>query len=214
MRSPTWTAHATLLQSLLRTAYTVFLSTRQFLFRGEIDRFYVFNSRFVSSRGVLRACQARGVECLVHERGCDLKHYQLFPNTFPHDRSFADREIRRLWNGAADDPERAEKGARWYRDKASGGDTYQHSYVLGQEQGRLPTEWDPSRRNVVIFTSSEDEFVGIGDEWRNPLYPSELSGVQAIVRTLSEEDHDLRCSFGFTPISLASRTGRREDYAR
>ena len=188
---PDLTAHATLLQSLLRTAQVVFLSTRAYLHSETVERMYAFNPRFVSTRGVLRACQEAGVECLVHDRGRDLHHYQLFPNTFPHDLTLAVGRIRGCWARAADDPGRDETAAQWYRDKAAGRDLYDHSFVLGQDQGRLPDGWDPGRRNIVVFTSSEDEYVGIGEEWRNPIYANELEGVRAVVQSLEASTREV-----------------------
>ena len=38
--------------------------------------------------------------------------------------------------------------------------------------------------NVVIFNSSEDEFVAIGDSWRNTLYDSQEGAVARIATAL------------------------------
>ncbi len=185
------TRHATLLRNVLRTAFTVFRSCEEYLRRHPTDTMYVTNSRFASTRGIMRACQRAGVECLVYDRGNDVQHYALYPNTFPHDREFVEREMRQRWRDARDVPDREEQAAVWFRNKSVGVELAWKSFVAGQQAGRLPDDWDPDRRNVVIFTSSEDEFVGIGAGWENPIYPSELDGVQSIVESLRQSPHDL-----------------------
>jgi hypothetical protein len=139
----------------------------------------------------MRACARHGVECAVHERGCDLRHFEIYPNAFPHDRAIASRTIEDLWDRASD-RERREVGAQWYRDKAIGIEMYEKSFVAGQEGGLLPADWDPKLRNVVVFTSSEDEFAAIGEEWDNPLYRNELAGVREILRSLPGISDDVR----------------------
>jgi len=183
--------HAGLLHNILRTAHTVFRSCEQYLRRNPTDVMYVSNSRFASTRGIMRACQQAGVECLVHDRGRDVQHFALYPDTFPHDRDFFERQMRRLWAEAADVHDREAVGAEWFRNKSGGIELAWKSFVAGQRPGLLPDDWDPNHRNVVIFTSSEDEFVGIGAGWQNPLYPSELAGVQSIIQTLGDIPHDL-----------------------
>ena len=184
--------HSGLLQALLRTAYDVFASVSEYLRTNVVDRFYVFNSRFASTRGAMRACQRQGVECMVHERGCDIQHFHLYPNTFPHDREFVDADIRRHWHAAAN-PNNAELIATaWYRNKAVGIEGHLNSFVTGQHADLLPERWSAAERNIVIFTSSEDEFVAVGEGWENPLYASELEGVRAIVRSLRDVTHELR----------------------
>lgn len=175
---------------LLRAAYDVYCWTDRFLQTHAVDTFYVFNPRFASTRGVLRACQKHGVTCVSHERGNDLRHFELYPNTFPHDRAFIGTSIQTLWDAAPPDT-RQEIGAQWYREKAVGIETYEFSYVAGQTPDLLPANWDKQRRNLVIFTSSEDEFAAIGSDWDNPLYNGELAGVQTIVHSLRSMAHNL-----------------------
>src|SRR4029079_11547780 len=106
------------------SAHNVYRWTEQFLLQQPVDRFYVFNTRFATTRGVLRACQKHGVECWSHERGYDLRHFELYSNTFPHDREFTDRVIRERWN-TADPATRVAIGSAWYREKSVGIEKYE-----------------------------------------------------------------------------------------
>lgn len=170
--------------ALLDAAIRTYQATQRLVARLAIDRAYVFNGRFATSRAVLRAARSRGVPCFVHERGHDLHHYALYPNTTPHDLAYVKAEIERAWNSPVDEPARVETGSRFFTERAQGATQSWYSFVSEQSAGRLPADWDPDKTNVAIFTSSEDEFAAVGPEWRNPIYPTQT---QAIVSILGDE---------------------------
>jgi hypothetical protein len=176
--------HAELVQRMLRTSYAVYHAFGSFLQRQAVDRVYVFNPRFAPTRGVLRACQKYGVPCFAHDRGHDLQHYELYPNTLPHDREFVDQSIRQLWLAAAQRPDREVVASRWFEDKARGIERKWHSFVAGQTEGMLPPNWDSRRHNIVAFISSEDEFAAIGEGWENPIYATQLEGLRRVIESL------------------------------
>jgi hypothetical protein len=95
--------------------------------------------------------------------------------------------IRRAWEDAAID-QRIVTAERFYHERAAGKQQSWRSFVTGQEKGLLPKSWDFRKRNIVIFNSSEDEFSSIGDEWKNPLYTTQVKAVRAIVDDLSAHD--------------------------
>ena len=148
------------------------------------DRVYVFNGRFASMRAVLRACQKTNVECLIHERGCDTRHYQLFRNHLPHNIAYVESRMRNHWQRANNDPNRDAQARDWFLDRVNGVEKNWHSFVKDQQRGALPAGWDPERHNIVLFTSSEDEFVAIGSSWSNRLYPDQTAAIESIADRL------------------------------
>jgi hypothetical protein len=53
------------------------------------------------------------------------------------------------------------------------------SYIRGQERGLLPSGWDPGKRNIVVFNSSQDEFETFA-EMRNPVYADQSEALDAL----------------------------------
>jgi hypothetical protein len=51
----------------------------------------------------------------------------------------------------------------------------------------LPQNWNPGKKNIIIFNSSEDEFAAVGPEWKNPVYKDQLTGIKAILEDLQFE---------------------------
>lgn len=184
--------HRALIERLVRAAHSTYLGTLNYCRRHRPDRVYVFNGRFAAARAVLRACEAAGVDCWIHERGCDIHHYQLFENRLPHDIEYMQRRMADAWRAAESTPNREEVAAAWFTDRVARIERNWHSFVKDQSLGRLPRGWSDRDRNIAVFTSSEDEFVSIGESWRNPLYPSQSAALQQIVADLERIDRRIR----------------------
>lgn len=181
--------HAPLARAFSRAALGVYRSMQTFLKRQSIDRMYVFNGRFAVVRAVLRACQEAGVECFTHERGCTLQHYLLIRNTLPHDLQYMCREMWQAWRDAGETSDRQSVANAWYERRVVG--DHDLSYVHRQQAERLPDGFDPGKRNIAIFISSEDEYASIGDSWQNPLYETQAIGLDAIIGSLRGDPKDL-----------------------
>ncbi|HLS86468.1 MAG TPA: hypothetical protein VK043_09250, partial [Burkholderiales bacterium] len=179
--------NARLLRRILVTAYAVFLSTHNYLRAENPDRVYVYNGRYAPTRAVLRACQQAGVECMLHEVGSTLQHYALFRNRMPFELAHIEALMRETWAQAPDSVERERVARGFFENQARGIVESWFSYTADQQADRLPEGWRPDRHNVAIFNSSEDEFAAYSDEWRSPLYESQLDGLQRLLKDLGGE---------------------------
>ena len=199
------------LQDYSTAALQVYRGVLRRLQEDRPQRVYVFNGRFASMRAVLRACQVSGVECLIHERGCDTRHFQLFRNRLPHDIAYIDQRMRQHWNQAATRPNREALAHAWFQQRVDRVERNWHSFVKGQQRGRLPEGWNFNHHNIVVFTSSEDEFVAIGDCWSNHLYPDQGQGIQALAAQLLVDRPDARLTVRMHPnlIGIDNASCRR-----
>ena len=183
--------HVETIRRLIASAVTTYEETIEYCRRQNPDRVYVFNGRFAAMRAVLRGCQIAGVDCFLHERGCDFKHYDLFKNALPHDIPYVCSEIERVWNEESDEQKRWEIGCSWYEDRINRVERNWRSFVKKQTVGKLPDDWNPDKRNMAIYTTSEDEFVAIGDCWKNPLYSSQSDAIATLARDLQSRDSNI-----------------------
>ncbi len=176
--------HRQTLNRFLISAAQSYEQTVEYLSNNHVDRVYVFNGRFAAMRAVLRACQRMSVDCFLHERGCDLEHYDLFKNHLMHEIDSIEAAIEERWETARSNPNRNEIAASWFHDRVNRIEKVWHSFVKNQESGRLPSDWNPTRKNISVFCSSDDEFVAIGQAWRNDVYPNQVSAIARISRDL------------------------------
>ena len=188
---PDLVKYQSLLQRFMDAALTTYQQTLDFIEQHQPDRVYVFNGRFAAMRAVLRACQKCGVDCFLHERGKNKDHYDLYPNHLPHDLDGVDALIRKIWN-EADVSKRESVGASWYQDRFDRVETAWKSFTKDQQYGSLPEGFSDSQRNISIFTSSDDEFVAIGDGWRNTLYPEQVQAIAKIASDMLEASPQTR----------------------
>lgn len=188
---PDLAAHRDLIHKLAQSALATYRRTQEYCRKHRPDRVYVFNGRFAATRAVLRACQSVGVDCWIHERGCDVRHYQIFKNRLPHDIDYMQQRMRQAWEDAAGNAERDSTAASWFTDRVDRVERNWHSFVKNQSRGRLPKDWDPTARNITIFTSSEDEFVSIGQSWQNTLYANQVEAIQRIIADLAARDEGI-----------------------
>ncbi|MCH2181948.1 MAG: hypothetical protein MK108_08080 [Mariniblastus sp.] len=179
-----------LLERLFQSSLSTYRATLDYLSASRPDRVYLFNGRFAAMRAVLRACQSHQVDCFIHERGCDQQHYDLFPNYLPHNIEAVHKSLLEYWD--RDDPERETIAAQWYLDRQNRVEKNWHSFTKGQVQGRVPDTWDNDQKNITIFCSSEDEFVAVGDQWKNTIYSNQSEGIQKIVADLWKRFPDFK----------------------
>lgn len=165
----------------------VYYSFLNYLRENPTDRVYVFNGRLAHTKAVLRACQKLGIDCFLHERGNSFTHYSLFENTSIHDLKNTRRLIIEMWKNA-DPIEREEKAKQFFEARIKGNVTNWYAFNQDQ-QDQLPSNWDSKKKNIAIFNSSEDEVASISDEWKNPLYTSQLDGIKQIIRDAAGWDN-------------------------
>jgi hypothetical protein len=185
--APDLQQHAPLLRQLLWESWRVYHATLQRLQALGPDQIYVFNGRFAMMRAVLRAAQRAGIRCLIHERGGTFNRYQLFENHLPHDLEPMQRRIQMHWHQA--DPQRRQQaGAQWFIDRRNRIERGWKSFVKHQRPNLLPENWNPAAHNLVLFCSSEDEFVAIGGAWSRRTYTSQVAGVRHLLSLCRRDD--------------------------
>ncbi len=179
-------ANAETIGKYLRSSIAVYIGVKHFIRRYSPQDIYVFNGRFAHNRAVLSACRKEKIRCLIHERGNRPGYYEVFENRTPQDLYYQQERIRNAWE-KADPQTREELGASFFTDRARGMPDGWYSYVGHQVAGKMPEGWDPQKKNIVVFNTSEDEFASCSDEWKNKIYPSQYEAIRQIARELSRQ---------------------------
>jgi hypothetical protein len=179
-------------KSLLISSFAIYRSIQNHIDQLGVDKAYVFNGRLANVRAAVRAYQSRNIPYCTHERVYNIHHYGNYENAVPHDLTYVEQQIRKLWAEACANSHREEIGAQFFLEQR-GQVIHQgrNPFINNQKVGRLPENWDPSKMNVAIFNSSEDERAAVGDAWNPPFYKSQLTGLQMIMRSLSARRHNL-----------------------
>ncbi len=179
-----------LVRRLVYTFLAQYIMARKLIRANSPGRVYLFNGRYAVMRAILRACESEGVSYAVHDRGSSLGRYMLYEDCLPHDLAASRRRMMNAWE-LADPSTRDSVADQFYSAISSGSMIGGLYYCQSQERGKLPESWNTSKRNVVIFTSSEDEFVAIGDEWKNPVYKGQYDALIQICESLGQLDPNI-----------------------
>jgi hypothetical protein len=166
----------------LRSALNLYYSMKTYLEREKYDRAYIFNGRFAHTHALIAACRAVGLKYYTYELGCDGNHYALFENSTPHDLVAMERSIDEHWSAGGANEEKRRIGAQFYTERVQGVEQTWFSFIKAQKSALLPKEWNPTTKNLVIYTSSEDELEAVEtDDWSNPIYQNQLDAIKSVV---------------------------------
>src|SRR5262249_53771674 len=81
----------------IAVSLSAYLSALNTLAEERPDRVYVVNGRYAYLRAVFRACQARGVDCHLYDRGGALDRYWVVANRMPHNLAEYQAEAEENW---------------------------------------------------------------------------------------------------------------------
>lgn len=165
----------------------IYLAFKRIFVTDRPDRVYVFNGRLAHVKPMLRLCQQTGIECFVHERGADKAKYSISVNSSPHEISYVQEQMKKVWDNA-DCESRVKIASEFYLKRKAGQETGWYSFIKGQKD-IMPEGWSTQKVNIAVFNSSEDEFASLSKEWKNDLYSSQIDGLTRILADLKPEDN-------------------------
>ena len=144
-----------------------------------------YNGRFNEIRPIFDTCKRLNVnvEMLEAAPSMDGKLYKVsFKNVLPHNVKDNLWRIEKTWNNPdLEEGENLRLANQFYKNRRDGAFAGDKVYIGNQAKGLLPENWNPKKRNIAIFNSSEDEFVAIGDEYEElALFPNQYTGLNAI----------------------------------
>lgn len=150
------------------------------------DRVQLFNGRFMETRPASDIAIQNHILLRSNEQWRVFPHRYIkrqFYNALPQSIEANHRWFESMWKDEyIPQVEKERIGRRFFESKythAFGGDK---DYTVKQITAKLPDNWDSTKKNYVIFNSSEDEFTAIGGEYEErKVFNSQYDGVTYIV---------------------------------
>ncbi len=156
-------------QEMLDSAIQVYEFSKKYIMNERPDLVYTFNGRFCNSRAVMQASRDLRVEIRLHERGASKFLYTA--NSFiPHDARNLQKEMLKQWEKYGNEHAR-EVAMRFFEECRAGKEQSWKSFIDGQVKYKIPII-DHSKKIVTYFSSSDDEYMAVGDifkwtGWKN-----------------------------------------------
>lgn len=114
-----------------------------------------------------------------------------FENKIPHDCKVIFDNCLKSWeNSIRSDEEKTKMGADFYERRRSGKRAGDYAYTASQIKGKLPDSFNPKKKNVVIFSSSEDEYSAVTAEIDNYfLFDSQYEGIKYLSENIGDDNY-------------------------
>ena len=181
---------------LLEQACKLTDSIYEIIVNNKPDVICVYNGRFLESRPFYDIAKNLNIKIICNEviggsGSNDPFRKVFFENSMPHlPKTFSNRIID-LWNSSTLTEEvKMQIGESFYKNRKHGVPSGDKVFTKHQEKGKLPLNWDNTKKNIIIFNSSEDEFAAVGKDFEKYLlFNSQLEGIKHILTTIKNKDY-------------------------
>jgi len=198
--APDFAANREVIERILTSACAAFDLTRELIEFWNPSTVLVFNGRFAVSKGIAEAARISQKEVLYHEIVSSKDRFYLSPSPIHHVHSTR-KDLHESWASAG--AGRESVAAKYFSTGRGGIELYEAPFLENQRSGHIvpPT----GRRRIVYFVSSIDEYAAVEDGFENPLFSSQHSAVEWLVKwTAARSDTELviRMHPRMTPLSV------------
>ena len=147
-------------------------------------RVLLYNGRLSDSRPVWEFAQLKGIDFFAFEGiiGDKRMYKSVFHNTISHMIDARAEMLDKFWNDRTVSLKEKEFfGNLFFEKRRNSQIAGDKVYTQNQKIGCLPSTWDDNVRNIIIFTSSEDEFAAVWDDLSlYKTFESQLEGIRYI----------------------------------
>lgn len=148
------------------------------------DHIVLYNGRFADSKPIWQLALKYNLPYTTLEAvyGINNNYKAIYENSTAHSINKITELINYFWDNSKLDLEsRKNIGSSFFEKRKNSEYTGDKVYSRNQTKNLLPDNWDSSKKNIVIFNSSEDEFAALGGEYDEyKLFNSQLEGLQFI----------------------------------
>ncbi len=150
----------------------------------------LYNGRHNQNRVLLRCGLFNKIDTEVMEFSGDgesNKGVRCFENHLPTDLDYLYKIIQKNWRSSS----KKNKCDYYFKYKAAGKIINDKaSYILKQKSNIIPSFWKKDMRNIVYFTSSQDEYAALGGKYDETIYKDQTESIQKIIREIKKNNRN------------------------
>ncbi|NEO24146.1 hypothetical protein [Moorena sp. SIO4A5] len=173
--------HYPLIERLLRCSAIVYEKARKVIIKYNPHKIIALNGRSAPVKGIFEAAKQLDVEVQYSERGATYDRYELFDQP-PHDMAYLREKIKTYWQQAGMD--REELGHTFYKNRRQGEGIGSTHFTSKQQQGVVPGRRS-NQRQIVYYSSSDDEYAAISDLVKHPIFKNQREAVESLITWVS-----------------------------
>jgi hypothetical protein len=163
-----------LLEDYIKTVNDVY----KVIIINQITHLIVFNGRFVKESAAICAAKAAGISIVYHEAS---KSGKFYVSCYSPLSSVGYLELTRFWTNKKNPKEISDVATTWFKNRMTGQDldssAFQKKWLPLKDSDE---EKRSERKQIVIFTTSDDEFLGVSPDWDLPESQSQIEWLTKI----------------------------------
>lgn len=161
------------------------------------DTIAVYNGRLYENRlfydiATLKGIQFESLEVVGGPLWHEDKFYRTqFDNGLPHNIHGYQMQMDKVWNDTSRTlDEKMEIGSSFYYKRRTGQPAADIIFTKNMVENLLPDDFDSTKKNIVIFNSSDDEKAALGGEWdEGKLFPTQYDAIEFVAQHAPENAH-------------------------
>jgi len=178
------------LEKILRCTIILINFFFNFLIKNNIHEIFIYNGRQNQNRPLFRIANILKIKVNILEHTIVFnnpknKNVRDFENNLPNDISYFSKKInnhvsvfsKRINKYNADKYFKLKQVGVVINDKAS--------YVKAQKIDSFPSQWNFNKKNIVFFTSSDDEYAVLADKYKNQIYKNQADAIFKIINSFT-----------------------------
>jgi hypothetical protein len=179
---PSLVENRQLLKQILTSGISIYDFCIEMFQEQNPDQVYLFNGRFSNNRAVLDAANSCDIRYRVHERGANKDKYYVKPFT-PHNIREIQLDMIQEWDQR---PINASNiASEYFMQRRNGIPIEWPSFIEQQCNDHLSVDLTDANKVVSCFSSSDDEFVAVGDFYKWDRWPDQISAVCSLMEIVS-----------------------------
>jgi len=165
----------------------------RYLKEKNIKEIFIYNGRQSQNRVLFRIAKIFKIRLTVLEHTTIFKNsngVRNFEDNLPNDINFFTNKIKNHISKFSEAKKKLNI-SNYFKFKQMGlviNDKI--SYIKKQQSQYLPKKWDPQKKNIVFFTSSEDEYAALGGEYNNLIYKNQSDALLKIINVFKNKKNE------------------------
>ncbi len=181
---------------MLREATKLVDAAENLILRERPDEVMFFNGRFYDTKPFYELALKHQINFVLTEsiggvRANEEYKMVTFVNKIPHDSKTIYENCLLSWEQSVrTNEEKTRIGVDFYERRRGGKRAGDYAYTASQIQGKLPEGFDTSKKNVVVFTSSEDEYSSVSKEVDSYfLFSSQYEAIKYLSENINDDSY-------------------------
>jgi len=171
------------IKKILKCSITLADFFFNYLNNNKIDEIFIFNGRMSQNRPLFRIAKMHKIKVNILEHTTTFKNFyglRNFKDNLPLDYYYFSKKIKNYISKFSLETQKKNVN-KYFQLKQQGVVVNdKKSYVNDQIRNLMPEGWDFQKKNIIFFTSADDEYEVLGNQYKSLIYKNQVDAILKI----------------------------------